>query len=305
MGVFGSLKNMMEFWDGAYLLASLKSWFEILLMYGLVVIPFMVLGWLWSLWRGRADHVDMMWGLGFVLMVWSVVGAYSFLQWSTPEGIRGVPLPAMTYKYLLFAGLVTLWGGRLAGYIALRGRGKPEDWRYANWRRDWGKHFWWRSLLQIFLLQGLIMLVMGAPLMMEGTRNLIFLGDEMGVSGMVKFWLGGGLALGGILFEAVADWQLYTFKQKPENKGQVLDAGLWGWSRHPNYFGEIVIWWGLWVMVGGTVGTVLSPLLITFLLVRVSGVAMTERRYAGDDDYSRYKRRVSALVPWWPKKQAE
>lgn len=192
--------------------------------------------------------------------------------------------------------LVNLWGIRLAGHIWARHRG--EDHRYSAMRAKFGAGWWWISLIQVFLLQAILIWFVPAPLVtavLFSHRPMLWL-DYLGIA----------LAGFGLTFEALADFQLSSFRLDPANRGKVMDKGLWSWSRHPNYFGETVLWWGFFT-IGFAAShmwwLILSPLLVTGLLLQVSGVALMEdgiekRRPA----YADYKRRVSAFVPWPPVK---
>jgi len=190
---------------------------------------------------------------------------------------------------------VNLWAVRLAAHIWARHRG--EDHRYAAMRQKFGARWWWWSLVQVFLLQAILIWFIPAPLvaaMLSSRTGLTALG-----------YLGVGLAAAGLLFEAIADVQLAGFRAVAANRGKVMDRGLWGWSRHPNYFGEAVMWWGFF-LIGFSAAhqwwLVLSPLLVTFLLLQVSGVTLMEDKI--DDrrpGYAAYKRRVSAFVPMPPR----
>jgi steroid 5-alpha reductase family enzyme len=225
--------------------------------------------------------VDIAWGSGFVL-----VGVVTFF-------LR----PGFEARHVLIGLLVTVWGVRLAAHIYLRRRGRGEDFRYAKWRQDWGRWFVPRSFLQVFMLQGVFMLIIASPIIIVN-RSL-----EKGLT--ILDALGGLLWLVGFLFEAVGDYELKRFKQKPESKGRILTDGLWKYTRHPNYFGEATLWWGIFLIAlsvpGGWV-TIISPLTIGFLLLRVSGVTMLERKYAGNEEFVSYARRTSAFIPWFPKK---
>lgn len=191
--------------------------------------------------------------------------------------------------------LVNLWAVRLAAHIFARHDG--EDHRYAAMRHKFGARWWWWSLVQVFLLQAILMWFIAAPLVavMLSSRAPMGALDYLGV----------GIASAGFLFEALADVQLARFRLDPRNKGKVMDRGLWRWSRHPNYFGESVMWWGFFLLGFSAAGAwwlILSPLVVTLLLLQVSGVTLMEdkiedRRPA----YADYKRRVSAFVPWPPK----
>jgi steroid 5-alpha reductase family enzyme len=244
----------------------------------LVVFVYMTLWYFLALYLRDNSVVDIAWGIGFILIAfWTFFRNESFgLQ-------QGVVLL-----------LVCLWGIRLSGHILLRRHGHGEDPRYAAWRKQWT----WikvRSFFQVFMLQGVIMLIIALPIIMVMQAPSSSFGwlQMMGVF----IWLGG---LG---FESIADWQLYSFKKNPRNKGKILDKGAWKFSRHPNYFGEAMLWWGLcytafqvsywWIII--------SPALITFFLLKVSGVTLLEARYKGNTVYDRYKRRTSSFIPWWPK----
>lgn len=191
--------------------------------------------------------------------------------------------------------LVNLWAVRLAAHIFARHDG--EDHRYAAMRHKFGARWWWWSLVQVFLLQAILMWFIAAPLV----AVMLSSSAPMGVLD----YLGVGIAAAGFLFEALADVQLARFRLDPRNKGKVMDRGLWRWSRHPNYFGESVMWWGFFLLGFSAAGAwwlILSPLVVTLLLLQVSGVTLMEdkiedRRPA----YADYKRRVSAFVPWPPK----
>lgn len=231
----------------------------------------------------RRDNslADIAWGGGFVLLA----GAALLL--------RGEVHP----RSLLATALVLAWGARLAFHVAARNRGRGEDFRYAAWRRQWGKSWIWRSYLQVFLLQGILLYVVALAVMR------INLATPPGLS-----WLdlaGAVLWLKGFVWEAVADWQLLRHSRHPATRGTLLDSGLWRYSRHPNYFGEALQWWGIWLLalaVPGGWWTIASPLAITLLLRFVSGVPMLERSLAERvPGYRDYQRRTSVLVPAPPR----
>jgi steroid 5-alpha reductase family enzyme len=201
-------------------------------------------------------------------------------------------------KTLLLA-LVALWAVRLWLHLVLRARGKPEDPRYQKFRAHYGaERYWWVSFFQVFLLQGVLLLIISLPL------QVAFSAPKPDVLGW-NDWLGATLFGIGFYFEAVGDWQLQRFRDDPSLRGTVLDSGLWRYSRHPNYFGETVIWWGFWLCaLDAPLGLwlVASPALMTFLLLRVSGVTMLEAQLeAAKPMYRDYIRTTSAFVPW-PKK---
>lgn len=224
---------------------------------------------------------DIGWGLGFIL-----VAAMTLLR-------RPAPVPG---RLVLASILVLVWGARLAVHILRRNRGRGEDFRYAAWRRDWGRSFLWRAYLQVFLLQGAFLVLIAAP--------ILVIGQAPDTAWTWTDVLGLAVWAFGLSFEAVSDAQLARFKSRPENKGRIMQSGLWRYSRHPNYFGEAALWWGLfllaWAVPGGA-AAVIGPLVITLLLRFVSGVPLLERRYKGNPDFAAYARRTNAFLPWFPK----
>lgn len=249
---------------------------------GLVVLAAMTLLWIISLALRNSSIVDIFWGTGFVITTW-VYFAFS------PEGY---PL-----RKLLLSSLVTIWGLRLSLYILWRNWGKEEDFRYRKWREEAGGQWWWRSLFKVFLLQGLLLWIISTPLLAAqhspSPDRLTWL-DFVALA----VWLLG------FFFEAVGDFQLASFKAKPENKGKVLRKGVWRYTRHPNYFGDAAQWWGyfLFALAAGAYWTVFSPLIMTVLLMRVSGVTLLERTLKETKPgYKEYVESTSAFVPWFPK----
>jgi steroid 5-alpha reductase family enzyme len=256
---------------------------QIWLFAGLAVLGTMTLLWLLSLWLRNSSIVDIYWGAGFVLAAWLYYGL-------TPEGFVG--------RKLLTCLLVTLWGLRLALHILRRNWGKPEDYRYAAWRRDNGPRWWWISFFQVFLLQGVLLWFISAPLLAAqispAPARLIWL-DALAI----LVW---GV---GFFFEAVGDWQLARFKVDPANRGRLLTTGVWRYTRHPNYFGDSAQWWGYYLLALAAGGwwTAFSPLLMTFLLLRVSGVRLLEKSMqATKPGYEDYMRRTSSFLPLPPRK---
>jgi steroid 5-alpha reductase family enzyme len=250
---------------------------------GLIAV-YMTAWFIVALVRKDNSIADIAWGLGFAL-----VAVVTFAA-GGGSGVR----PA------LVTALVVLWGTRLAVHILFRNSKRGEDSRYAAWREKWGRSFVLRSYLQVFLLQGLFMLLISSPGILVNrspAAGLVPLG-ALDAAGAVVW-------AAGFLFEAVGDAQLKRFKSDPSNKGRIMDRGLWKYSRHPNYFGESLMWWGLFLLAlplpGGWLAAV-SPLVITFLLVRVSGIPLLERKYAGNAEFQDYARRTSAFIPWIPKK---
>ncbi|RMG82673.1 MAG: DUF1295 domain-containing protein [Bacteroidetes bacterium] len=221
--------------------------------------------------------VDIAWGLGFVVVAWLVHREFAH--------------PAQ----VALTGMVTLWGLRLAGYLWFRNRKTGEDWRYQKWRRAWGDRVVVIAFFRVFMLQGALMWLIALPVMQvpEAGENADFPAPVQ--------WLGMAVFLAGWVIETLADEQLRRFKSKPENAGKVLRSGLWAKSRHPNYFGEIVVWWGIFLFVlpfSTWYVAVIGPAVITFFLMRVSGVPMLERRFRDNPDYEAYKKASNALWPF-------
>jgi len=200
-------------------------------------------------------------------------------------------------KGMLITTLVSLWACRLAIHIHLRNRHTGEDYRYKAWREQWGRWFYLRTFWQVFMLQGFLMLFVAAP---------IVIGNINGEKSLN--WLdGAGLAIWllGFFFESVGDWQLTRFKNNPANRGRVLQSGLWQYSRHPNYFGEVTLWWGLWLITlplpYGWAG-IIGPITITFLILKVSGIPMLEKKAMLNPAFQVYAKRVSVFFPWPPER---
>jgi steroid 5-alpha reductase family enzyme len=258
---------------------------EILAASALAVATLMTLLWLLSLARSDASIVDIAWGPGFAL-----VGAIAALV--------GEGAPARRW---LVTGLAALWGLRLGAYLAWRNHGRGEDWRYRAMRAHHGDAFRWKSAYIVFGLQGALMWFISLPLQVAAAAS------EPAALGPLDA-LGGALFAVGFCFEAVGDWQLARWKADPANAGRVMDRGLWRYTRHPNYFGDACVWWGLYAIAAATPGgwlTLLSPALMTFLLLRVSGVALLERGLAKRrPDYADYVRRTSAFFPLPPRGRA-
>jgi steroid 5-alpha reductase family enzyme len=203
---------------------------------------------------------------------------------------------SLHFRPLLLLGLLTLWGLRLGLHIGIRHRGRGEDFRYRKFREDWGDTIIWRSFLQIYMLQGAIILVVATPVLLT-----------IGAPGGSPAWsdlLGVLLFSLGFFFEAVSDWQLTVFKKDGANKGKIIMHGLWRYSRHPNYFGEATLWWGIFLIgfssPSGLYGLI-SPLTIAFLLLKVSGIPMLEVKYQGNPEFEAYKARTNAFFPWFEK----
>ena len=248
-------------------LASLATIF--LLLFGL---------WIVSVKIRDAGIIDPFWGFGFVVIAW-----LAFLRFggSNPRAIM-VTL------------LVSLWGLRLSGYLLFRNLGHEEDRRYAAMREKRGDSFWWKSLFIVFWLQALLLVVISVPIQFSLTSTRGDIG-WLDIVGCIVFAVG-------LFFETVGDWQLAKFKSDPANSGKILDTGLWGLTRHPNYFGDFCVWWGLFLIAAAAGGwwTIFSPILMSFLLMRVSGVKLLESDIAERrPKYREYIESTNAFFPGW------
>lgn len=236
--------------------------------------------WLISLAIKNASIVDIFWGTGFVIITWV---AYRFA-------------PGYIPRKQLVATLVTVWGLRLAIYIGIRNWGKPEDFRYSQWRAANGAHWWWLSFFQVFLLQGFLMWIISTPLLAAQTSGFPAILTPLDFIGALLWTLG-------LIFESIGDLQLMRFKAETANREKLLTTGLWKYTRHPNYFGEAVLWWGFYIiaLAAGYGWTIISPMLMTYLLMKVSGVAMLEKTMKHMPGYEEYLQRTSAFFPWFRK----
>lgn len=253
---------------------------NIFLACGLVLLIFMTALFVLAMVVKDNSIVDIAYGIAFVLTSWVGFALYA----------SGHP------RQWLVVILVTIWGLRLATHIALRKKGEGEDFRYRQWREEWGDTFVWRSFLQIFMLQGTVVFLVVLPVILVVSQP----GDALGLLDLagVMVWAFG------FLFEAIGDWQLLSFKRDPGNRGKIIQSGLWKYTRHPNYFGEAILWWGLFMIALSApygVAAIISPLLIDFLLLKVSGIPMLEAKYEGLAEFAAYKERTNAFFPWFPK----
>lgn len=223
----------------------------------------------------RNDFADIAWGLGYILLC-----AYHFMTKTTH------PIGVICYL------LVLIWGLRLSVFLFLRNMNKSEDFRYLKWRNEWGKAFYVRSFLQVYLLQALFLLFIISPVLYVASFSESQWSAYTIVGAMI--WLFG------FYWQSLADHQLRQFIKRRKSKEEVLQTGLWKYSRHPNYFGEVTMWWGIYLIVWplpGSLPFILGPLTITLLIRYVSGVPMLERRYIDNRNYQEYRRKVPALMP--------
>jgi len=221
--------------------------------------------------------IDSLWGLGFI-----VVALISYL------------LSSGSFSGLITLILVTLWGLRLFLHITLRNWGRDEDFRYAKWRSDWGSSWVLRSFFQIFLLQWFLLQLVSLPIILAMANP----------APSWALFLGGSIWFLGFFFEAVGDYQLTIFKKNPASHGKLMTTGLWSLTRHPNYFGEATLWWGIALIA--YVGTnnpvsIVGPLVIDFLLLYVSGIPLLEAKYKGRPDWEKYAKHTPAFFPRFPR----
>ncbi len=247
-----------------------------------LVIFFYAVSWfIVAVVKNRNDVADIAWGGGFICAALTAYLAAGLNQ----------------ARPILVLVLVVAWGLRLMLHISIRNRGKPEDHRYKAWRKEWGNSFLVRSFLQVFLLQGFLLLVISLPVTLTITRG----GPPLGVLDA----MGACIWLFGFSFEAIGDFQLLQFKKDPANKGKINTFGLWRYTRHPNYFGEVTLWWGIFLIclsVPGSYWTVVGPLTITYLIVKVSGTPLLEKRYVDNPEYAEYIKKTSSFFPLPPKR---
>lgn len=242
-----------------------------------IVAVYVLLLWVVSLAKKDASIVDPFWGLGFVLIAWATI----------------VQLGSLNVTAGLQVVLVTIWGVRLWGYLIWRNWGKDEDRRYGKMRKKHGESFWWVSLFTVFLLQGVLMWFISLAI-----QSGLFHSSDNSPSWII--WIGILMWGLGFFFESVGDYQMAHFKRQPDSDGKVMNEGLWRYTRHPNYFGDFCVWWGIYLIAGpmDSWWTIGSPLLMSFLLLKVSGVSLLE----GDiedrrPNYAEYKRRTNAFFP--------
>jgi steroid 5-alpha reductase family enzyme len=229
--------------------------------------------------------VDIGWGTGFVLVAW-----YTFFR-----------LPTQASTNWIIVLLVSFWGLRLAYHVARRNWGKPEDYRYAAMRKRWGdKYPALKAFINVYMTQMVLMFVIALPIILINRYT----------QSAFKPWVWIGLAVWmvGYFFEVVGDAQLAAFIRNPANKGKLMTLGLWKYTRHPNYFGEATLWWGIFFIALSVADgrySLISPLTITLLLLFVSGVPLLEKKYKDRADFKAYKKRTNIFIPWFPKKIIE
>ena len=250
----------------------------------LAAAGFMVIGWLISLVLKNVTIADSFWGLGFILIAW--------ITFFAADGYVA--------RKLILALLVTAWGLRLFIHLSIRNWGKGEDPRYGEWRKKHGGNFWLVSLFKVFLIQAVFQWIIALGVQ----YGQLF---SMPTHLTVLDYLGILMWVAGFSIETAADWQLAQFTANPANKGKIMNQKLWRYSRHPNYFGESLLWWGIFVMVLSVpwgIWTIISPLVITYTLLRITGVTLMEQtEFSKNPEYQDYIERTSAFIPRPPKKR--
>ena len=253
----------------------------------LVLLAFFTLAFIIAQIKKNNGIADMAWGLGFVVVAASSLIFSQNCNWLS----------------ITISILVLIWGFRLFFYIALRNWNKPEDYRYVQMKEKWQTNIAFKSYIHVFVLQGILLFIISLPIQLSYYTTI-------NVSSAVQFILfifGVALWIFGFYFEAAGDAQLKKFKQDASNKGKIMSSGLWKYTRHPNYFGESMMWWAIWIisMAGfawpGLAGFI-SPVLITYLLVFVSGIPMLEKKYKDDALFQAYAKKTSIFFPLPPKK---
>ncbi|MGY6500744.1 MAG: DUF1295 domain-containing protein [Acidimicrobiales bacterium] len=254
----------------------------ILVASAIAIAALMLVVWGISLVVRDASIIDLVWGLGFVIVAW--------VTYVVGDGVES--------RALLIAGLVTVWGLRLSGYLTWRNVGKGEDKRYQLMRKKWGDRFPLVSLLTVFLLQGVLMFIVSLPVQFSGAATEP---SSLGILAVV----GVAVWVVGFVFESVGDAQLARFKADPDNEGQVMDQGLWRYTRHPNYFGDFCVWWGIFLVAAETSNGrwgIVGPLVMSALLMKYSGVGVLEKSIGKRrPGYAEYARRTSTFFPRPPK----
>lgn len=251
---------------------------RILLVNLIVVLLFMSLVYLLARARRRIDTVDIAWGLSFIVGAWAVL------------------IQQPTGRSWVVAALVSIWGFRLAWHIYSRSKRHGDDPRYKKITEKWQGNIWLQAYPRIYLVQGVLSWLVSLPIIM--TASIPIAGWEWLIIAGTIVWTSG------FIVESISDRQLRRYLAQP-SRPKVMDKGLWSYSRHPNYFGELVQWWGIGIIALSTqlgfIGLI-GPALISYLIIFVSGIPPIENRKKQDPDYADYMKRTSSLLPWPPKR---
>jgi steroid 5-alpha reductase family enzyme len=278
----------------------MENLLSLILGSGIYILAFQCLLFIVALFKKNNGVADIGWGLGFIII--AGIGSYYYI-FSYSISCMFREYCGIDPAFVLLVSLVLLWGLRLTIYLLIRNWHTAEDWRYAKWRQDWGKYFYFRSFLQVFVLQGVFMLVIGSPILLSAVQSSTAPFSYSFIQ-VTLFSLGLALWSIGFFFQAVGDYQLFVFKKDPANKGKVMRYGVWEYTRHPNYFGESSMWWGIFLLscvsahsLTDVLLRLIGPSTITFMLLRVSGVTMLENKYKGNKEYEEYQKNTSSFIP--------
>jgi steroid 5-alpha reductase family enzyme len=260
---------------------------SLLAVFGLFLLFYFI-----GLKKESFNTVDIAYGAGFILATlvsWAASGSEFLIE-----------------RKILVSILVIMWGIRIAVFLTLRRFGKDEktgeDRRFKKFRDEWGKSLWWKGFLQIYLSQVVLIIIIGLPALVV-TAN-----ESMNRGWLLTDYVGIGIWIIGFFFEFTADLQMHLFKRKPENKGKIMTKGLWKYSRHPNYFGEITMWFGLFIIAlyefkAWNFVSIIGPIMIALLLIFVTGLPLAEKRFEDNEEYQEYKSYTNKIIPWFPKKR--
>ena len=274
-------------------MASIESMVLIIGFSALFLFGYMFIAFIVGTIKKNNGLVDIFYGPGFFVVALTSLIFYFILNNS------------INIRQLIITTLVFIWSLRLATYVFIRNRGKPEDYRYKAMRERWKTNIVLKSLTKIYLFQGLVIFIVAFPVLFTNISTNPPFDNLLDFYG-ITLWLGVLIWLVGFLFEMFGDYQLYNFKKDPQSKGKVLDKGLWKYTQHPNYFGEVSQWWGIYIIalaVPFGFITIFGPIFITYMIIKVSGIKLLDKHYEGDDKYADYKKRTSTFFPWFPKKK--
>ena len=272
---------------------AIQSMFIIIGYYVLILFLYLVIAFIVGTVKKNNGLMDVFYGPGYFVIAVSSLILYFIAN------------NEINIRQIIVTLLVFIWALRLATYVYIRNRGKPEDYRYQAMRRRWKTNIVLKSFIRVYIFQGIVIFIVSFPVWFINIINNYSVESFLDFFG-ITLWLGGIIWLIGFLFETIGDYTLYKFLQKPENKGEIMDRGVWKLSQHPNYFGEVTQWWGIYVIaLGAPFGfiTILGPIFITYMIINVSGIRLLDKRFESDDKYADYKKRTSVFFPWFPKKK--
>ncbi|MFW9941554.1 MAG: DUF1295 domain-containing protein [Candidatus Thorarchaeota archaeon] len=273
-------------------MTAIESMFIIIGYSALSLLLYLIIAFIVGTVKKNNGLMDVFYGPGYFVIALSSLTLYFMAN------------NEINIRQIIVTLLVFIWALRLATYVYIRNRGKQEDYRYQAMRKRWKTNIVLKSLIRVYLFQGIVIFIVAFPVWfinISDNPTIKSLFDFFGIT----LWLGTLIWLIGFLFETFGDYQLYEFKKDPENKGKVMDQGLWKYTQHPNYFGEVTQWWGIFIIVLATPFgfiTVIGPIFITYMIIKVSGIRLLNYRYRDDDKYADYKKRTSVFFPWFPKK---